>query len=177
MVDGAALEKRSPRKRSVGSNPTLSAINEAMDEVKHKGFIDRQNPPTDKDILTAIDSPLNRLYKKMRTFLASNYDFYPELTFGGKKYGWGYKYRRKGKTLCVLFPEEGAFTVLVVLGGKGASEFAEDRLKYNDKTQELFDTTCKYHDGMWLFKRVLCKEDLDDAVSLIGLKKKPKSLS
>ena len=26
MVDGAALEKRSPRKWSVGSNPTLSAI-------------------------------------------------------------------------------------------------------------------------------------------------------
>jgi hypothetical protein len=31
VVDGAALEKRSPLKRSVGSNPTLSATAPAID--------------------------------------------------------------------------------------------------------------------------------------------------
>ena len=33
MVDGAALEKRSPRLRSVGSNPTLSATRTINGEV------------------------------------------------------------------------------------------------------------------------------------------------
>ncbi len=33
MVDGAALEKRSPRKWSVGSNPTLSATRVNYGEV------------------------------------------------------------------------------------------------------------------------------------------------
>ena len=143
--------------------------------MKHQRLTDRENPPTDKDILSAIGSPLNKLYERIRTYLALNYDFEPELAFGGVKHGWGCKYRRKGKTLCVLLPETEAFTVLVILGGKEVAEFSEDRLKYNKDTQKLFDTTRKLHDGMWLHKRVLGDKDLSDAINLIELKKKPKS--
>ena len=54
----------------------------------------------------------------MRQYVENNYDFTPELLFSGKKYGWTIRYRKSGKTLCSLLPEKGAFTVLVVLGGK-----------------------------------------------------------
>ena len=123
-----------------------------MNEAKYQRLADRENPPTEKEILSAIGLPLNKLYEGIKAFLASNYNFEPELTFGGIKHGWGYKYRRKGKTLCVLLPESQAFTVLVILGSKEVAGFSDNRFGYNKNTQELFDTTRKFHDGMWLHK-------------------------
>jgi hypothetical protein len=140
---------------------------------KYTRLLDGENRPTEKAVLTALGTRASVLWKQLRAFLKANYDFKPELMFGGQKYGWFHKYRRKGKTLCVLFPESKAFTVLVVLGKKEIAQFEERSADFNEGTQMIFKSTRQYHDGRWLYKRVLNKSDLSDVVSLIRMKKGP----
>jgi hypothetical protein len=133
-------------------------------------MLDRDKKPSDRTISATIGTRGTKLWKQLRAYLKVNYDFKPELIFGGQKYGWCCKYRRKNKTLCVLFPEIKAFTVLVVLGKKEVTQFEEEFSKYNENTQRLFETTRQYHDGKWLYKRILNKSDLMDALALIRMK-------
>ena len=142
---------------------------------KYERFIDENKKPTEKSILAALGIRGSKLWKRLRAFLKVNYDFKPGLHFYGKKYGWCYKYTRKGKTLCVLFPEMKAFTALVVLGKKEVAQFEDNATIFNEDTQRLFKTTYKYHDGKWLYKRVLNKSDLEDVISLIRIKRKSKA--
>jgi len=139
----------------------------------YQRLLDKNATPTEKEISVAIGARVSGLWKQLREFLKENYDFQPELQFLGLKYGWCYKYRRKGKTLCVLFPETKAFTVLVTLGKKEIADVEGGFPAFNKDTQKLFADARQYHDGKWLYKRVLTKTDLDDVKSLITTKKKP----
>lgn len=142
---------------------------------RYARFTDESKKPTERNILAAIGIRGSRLWKRLRAFLKVNYDFKPEFHFYGKKYGWCYKYTRKGKTLCVLFPEMRAFTILVVLGKKEIAQFLASATIFNENTQRLFKTARKYHDGKWLYKRVLNKSDLEDIIALIHIKRKAKT--
>lgn len=142
-----------------------------MKHGKYIRLLDGDRKPSERSILLTIGTRGAKLWQQLRAFLKVNYDFKPELLFGGQKYGWCYKYRRKSKTLCVLFPETKAFSVLVVLGKKEVVQFEADFSKFNEDTQQLFKTAHQYHDGKWLYKRVLNKSDLMDALALIRMKK------
>ena len=53
----------------------------------------------------------------MTRFLAEAYpEIPPELSYGGKKYGWNLWYRKSGKSLLSLYPQEGYFVAQIVLG-------------------------------------------------------------
>ncbi len=115
-------------------------------------------------------------WKELRVFLKANYNFTPELVYYGSKYGWCYKYRRKGKTLCTLLPEKGAFTALVTLGKREIQEAKQNLSIFNADTQRGFVNAHQYHDGKWISKRVLNRRDVEDVRGLISIKKKPKGL-
>jgi hypothetical protein len=142
-----------------------------LKNLEYARLLDGDKKPSERSILATIGTRSTKLWNHLRTFLKVNYDFKPELLFYGKKYGWCIKYARKKKTLCVLFPETKAFTVLVVLGKKEVAHFVKERSRYNEDTRRLFDTAYQYHDGRWLYKRVLIKSDLTDVLALIELKK------
>jgi hypothetical protein len=141
---------------------------------KYERLLDGKWRPTEKTILAFLGIRASVLWKQLRTFLKVNYDFRPELMFGGQKYGWCFKYRRKSKTLCVLFPESKAFTVLVILGKTEIVQFEEHSDDFNEATRALFTCARQYHDGKWLYKRVLKKDDLRDVISLVRIKRRVK---
>ena len=142
-----------------------------MKKDKYVRLLDGDKKPSEKSILVTIGTRGTKLWKQLRAFLNVNYDFKPELHFYGKKYGWCYKYTRKKRTLCVLFPEKKAFSVLVVLGKKEVAKFEEYFSTFNENTQQLFKNAYQYHDGKWLYKRVLNKSDLMDVLKLIKIKR------
>lgn len=139
-------------------------------EGKHERFLDGDQRPREKDVLAALGTRAALLWTQLRAFLRKNYDFKPELLFYGKKYGWCHKYRRKGKTLCVLFPEMKAFTVLVTLGKKEIAQYEARRADFNESTCRMYGSAYQYHDGKWLYKRVLNNSDLMDVMHLIRIK-------
>jgi len=141
----------------------------------HVRLLDDKRRPTEKTILTALGTRGSMLWQKLRTFLKVSYNHKAELLFGGRKYGWCYKYRRKNKTLCVLFPEMKAFTALVTLGKKEIVQFEERYSDFNEGTRMLFKSAHQYHDGKWLYKRLLNGSDLRDVISLIRIKRSQKA--
>ena len=138
----------------------------------YERMLEKNHQPTEKEILETIgetDAWLN-----LTQYLEENYDFEPEKVFYGKKYGWTVRYRKSGKTLCSLFPEKGAFIVLVVLGKKEAGEVISNIDEYGAGLRKLIESTEHLHDGSWLWIRVLTMEDIADIKKLLAVKRKPK---
>ncbi len=68
----------------------------------HQRMFDKDTRPSEKKILATIGVRTAKFWKQIKEFLKNNYDFKPEFTYYGRKYGWCFRYRRKNKTLCVL---------------------------------------------------------------------------
>ena len=134
-------------------------------------MINEAHEPSDKELLTAISAA--DLWLDLRQYLEQSYDFQPELVFYGKKYGWTIRYRKSGKTLCSLFPEHGAFTVLVVLGRQEGEKAVEILDELSPATRALIGSTTQLHDGKWLWIRVLEQAHVEDVKLLLAAKRKP----
>lgn len=85
--------------------------------------------------------------------------------------GWNIKYKKGGKSLCTLYPMEGYFTALVVIGN---SEFAEAELLMplcSNYVQTVFKTTKAGNRQKWLMLDVQNERIMEDVFSLINLRK------
>lgn len=126
--------------------------------------------PTEKDFL-ALAGPKAELWCGIRAYLASHYDHKQELSVGKKEYDWTIRYRKSGKTLVTLMPEQGGVCVLVVLGKKEVAKAGQTKL--NACVQDIFENAKQYHDGCWLWIRPRNKGDLNSIIALLSVKKMP----
>ncbi|HUU45229.1 MAG TPA: DUF3788 domain-containing protein [Acidobacteriota bacterium] len=140
----------------------------------HERMLDQDKKPTDRGILQALGKTAP-LWNDLRAYLKSAYDIPPELDFGGKKYGWSIRYRRSGKTLVTLFPEQGSFTVLIVLGKKEVAKIGDGDESLSRNVQSCFDGATQLHDGRWLWIRPSRKGDVESIKVLLTAKRRPKA--
>ena len=64
--------------------------------------------------------------------------------------GWNVKFKKSGKSLCVVYPKDGYFTVLVVVGNK-EKEYVENQLPHlSEEIQELYQNTKEGNGQRWL---------------------------
>lgn len=134
-------------------------------------MLDDRHEPGEQEIIAAIGE--GELWQDLRKHIDQSYDFEPELTFYGKKYGWTIRYRKSGKTLISLFPEHGAFTALVVLGKKEVVKVAGALGEFSSATRDLIASTKQLHDGIWLWIRVLEASQVEDVKQLLAAKRRP----
>jgi hypothetical protein len=144
--------------------------------MKYDRLLNKAIRPNESRIESYIGSRL-KLWRDIHQYLADRYDFAPELVFFTKKYGWTIRYRRSGKTLCYFFPEDDAFSILIVLGAKESEKVALIKDKLNQKAIDVFENTEQLRDGKWMWMRILEKSDLESLKLFIGAKKKPKDIS
>ena len=85
--------------------------------MKYDRMLNKAVKPSESEILKFIGSRAD-LWKTIHKYVNENYDFKPELVFFTKKYGWTIRYKKSGKTLCYFFPEDDAFSILIILGSK-----------------------------------------------------------
>ena len=137
-------------------------------------ILDKAHKPSEKRILSYLGKRAQAAWLDIISFLKTNYDMRPEIDYGGIKYGWSIRYRKSGKSLCTLFPERGAFTILIVLGKKEVGLFKDKIKDFSKNFVKLFKSAKQFHDGRWLWIRVLKKSDTKDIKSLLIIKKKPK---
>jgi hypothetical protein len=128
--------------------------------------------PTEKDFLSLIGRK-SALWTQLRTDIAARYDHAPELSIGKKEHDWTIRYRRSGKTLVTLMPEQDGFCVLVVLGKEEIEKTRQ--IKLNKYIQDIFKNAKQYHDGRWLWIRPKTKSDLASIMALLLVKKAPKA--
>lgn len=94
-----------------------------------------------------------------------------ELSWGGSKYGWNLWYRKSGKSLVSLYPQEGHFIAQVVLGREQVEKALA--LPLGGKVGGMVRDTPQLHDGKWLFISIDSARDVEDIMQLLLLKKKP----
>lgn len=145
-----------------------------MAMTKYERLVNGEEKPSEEEIRKTIGKKALQYWEEMKGFLYENYDFPPELTFYGKKYGWTIRYRKSGKTLCSLFPEKGSFTVLLTLGAKEIERGKEQISNLSAPIKEIFDKSPLLHDGKWLWIRVEDRDCVKAIKVLLTVKHKPK---
>ena len=114
--------------------------------MRYERILNQEKRPTETEISRWVGRRII-LWSELRDYLASNYDFTPELDFAGRKYGWAMRYRKGGKTLVTLFPERGGFTVLIVLGKKEVIKAEAVSNMLSAAVRKLFEQTDQSLDG------------------------------
>ena len=138
-------------------------------------MIDGSITPTEDDITKTVGKK-SSLWLEIQKYLEEYYDFTPELIYYGQKYGWTLRYRKSGKTLCSLFPEKDAFTVLVVLGRIEVEKTFSIIDMLNLEVRTLFENAEQKRDGRWLWIRVLINADVESIKVLLNIKRKSRKL-
>lgn len=141
-------------------------------------LFDSTREPETKDI-TAYIGEGEPLYTELRSYLEKSYNVKPKASYSScsAQPGWNVKYRKSGKSLCTIYPMEGFFIVLVVIGAKETAE-AEAGVTLGAFTpylQELYQNTPFSLGGRWLMIQVTSPEVLEDVKKLIALRVKPKN--
>ena len=140
--------------------------------MKFDRMLNKAVKPSEKEIVEFIGNKAN-LWNQVHKYVNENYDFKPELTFFTKKYGWTIRYRKSGKTLCYFFPENDAFSILIVLGAKESEKIELVKKKLNKAVKTVFENTEQLRDGRWMWIRILEKSDVDSLTLLLTAKRKP----
>ena len=113
------------------------------------------------------------LWLRLTDHLTDAYAVKPKLTYSvcSGKPGWNVKYQKSGKALGTFYPEDGAFSVLIVVGNKqdAAMQAILPELTYG--TAEMYRTAGDYMKmGKWLMLRVDTPEVLEDVKKIIAVK-------
>ncbi len=86
--------------------------------------------------------------------------------------GWNIKYKKGGKSLCTLYPMQGYFIALVVVGSHELTEAEFLMPQCSDYVQTVFKNTKTGNGQKWLMLDVRDREIMDDVFSLINLRKR-----
>ena len=139
----------------------------------YERMLDKAHRPTEAEILETIGDAAAWL--DLRQYIEACYgDWTPELKFFAKRYGWTVRYRKSGKTLCSLFPENGAFSTLIVLGKKEAEKALAMGDELGPDARAVLEGTEQLHDGRWLWIRVRNTDDAEDVKLLLRAKRRPR---
>ncbi len=133
----------------------------------------QSNPPSLADIGDYVDSPG---WNTINNYLSSTYQVQPELSYStcSMQPGWNVKYKKSGKSLCTLYPMEGFFIALVVIGSKETEEAEIILPTCSDYTQALYRNSTFSCGGRWLMIHVTDDKILEDVLKLIQTRSKRK---
>ena len=134
-------------------------------------FSDKEHQPAMKEVFDAL-GPKQPLWEELTRFISENYPIPGEWNFGGKNYGWNIWYRKSGKTLVTLYPQQEGFMAQIVLGKDQVEQALNLRLGKNVGT--VLKETPQLHDGRWLFIKVKTAKDVQDIQQLLQVKRRPK---
>jgi hypothetical protein len=135
-------------------------------------FDDKERQPTLQEINDTLGSR-QPLWQQLLQFITDNYQLPGDLSFGGKKYGWNIWYRKSGKSLVSLYPQNEYFVAQIVLGKDQADKAFQLKLGKNVRT--VLEEAPPLHDGRWLFIKVRSKKDVNDVQELLQIKKRPRA--
>ena len=128
-------------------------------------------PPTWEQITEYIGSPL---WADFNERIQSAYQIKPcmEHSRCSMQAGWNIKYKKGGKSLCTLYPMQGYFIALVVVGSRELTEAEFLMPQCSDYVQTVFKNTKTGNRQKWLMLEVRDRGIMDDVFSLINLRKR-----
>lgn len=129
--------------------------------------------PTKEQIDEYIANPL---WVELAAFLQQSYGVQPQYSYSGcsGQPGWNIKYKKSGRSICTLYPMQGFFIALVVIGAKEQPETELSLPTYSQYLQSLYAATPFSAGGRWLMIQVTNPEILNDVKQLVQIRQKIK---
>lgn len=127
-------------------------------------MFDRKNPsyvPEKSDISRYIKNPL---WDSFLQYMAVEYKCSPSFEFSrcGMEYGWNIKFRKSGRALCTVYPRDGFFTVMTVVGRREKKRVELCLPSFCPEIQKIYSETAEGNGQRWLMI------DLEDADEKYG---------
>ena len=136
-------------------------------------YFEQNHEPTMDDMSKFVNNPL---WEELQSFIENTYQTKAMLNYSrcsGQR-GWNLKYRKSGKSLCVLYPMDGCSIALVVIGDKEMTETEAYLPQASAEIQSLFARTRYSAGGRWLMIPVTSAAVLEDIKTLIQIRVRPK---
>ena len=133
--------------------------------------------PSYSQIREFVDTPL---WDDLANRLEQSYNIQPKLFYSGCSMqnglwkGWNVKYKKSGKSLCTLYPMQGYFSALVVIGAKEMQEAEFTIVTCSDYMKSVFVNTQTWQGQKWLMIDIKDESTVCDIMKLIALRVKPK---
>ena len=112
------------------------------------------------------------LWGELCSHLESLYAVSPQIDYSvcSGAPGWNVKYRKSGRSLCTLYPDDGFFTCLISVGSREATEAELLLSNCTETIRTLYWNTKPFNGGRWLMIPITSAEILDDTERLIALR-------
>jgi hypothetical protein len=145
-----------------------------MREIRAR-MLDGGTEPDGRSVAKWLGAGQYRRWTRLTEFIESNYPgvFAPDWIFGGKKYGWGLRFK-KSKSFCTLIPERNQLVVQIVFGREEREQAEKILPQLCPDIRKTYAEATTYHDGKWLAIVADRDEVLDDIERLLALKRRPK---
>ena len=133
--------------------------------------------PDAKSLSAWLGTVSYKRWTRLCQYIEANYPgvFVPEWLFGGKKYGWGLRFK-KSKSFCTLIPERNKLVVQIVFGAKERKEAEAILDTLGPDVCDAYRKAPTYHDGKWLGRAVTRYGMLGDIERLLSVKRRPAKL-
>ncbi len=129
--------------------------------------------PTLREISDFISNPL---WGELCAWVEGSYSIEPKVehsTCSGAP-GWNVKYKKSGRALCTLYPDDGFFTALISISAKDMPEAELMLPACSQYLRDLFARTGIFNGARWLMICVTDVKVLDDVKQLLRLRVPPK---
>lgn len=128
--------------------------------------------PTPEDISAFISNPL---WEELNAFLQTAYSAVPRYSYSkcSAAPGWNLKYQKGGRALCTLYPMNGYFIALIVIGERESVQTELTLPSLTEYVRALFSNAQAVMGGRWLMIEVQSTEILQDVKTLIGIRCPP----
>lgn len=138
-------------------------------------MLDGDREPDAGSVRKWIGARNYKRWTKLLAFIDENYPgvFTPDWIFGGKKYGWGLRFK-KSKSFCTLLPERNRLLVQIIFGAEERQKAEKILPELSPHVREAYTNATTYHDGKWLAVVADSNEVLDDIERSLTVKRKPK---
>ncbi len=105
--------------------------------------------PSPQELSVYINNPL---WESFCAHMGETYGAPPRFEFSrcGMEYGWNAKFKKGSRALCTVYPREGWFTVMVVVGRREKPAFEEALPTFCREIQELWQNTAEGNGQKWL---------------------------
>lgn len=134
-------------------------------------FTDPKHQPTLEEIQSALGSCFP-LWERLTIFIEKSYRIEGTWsTWGPAKSGWNLRYRRNGKSLTALHPQQERILAQIVLGKAQAERALQ--LELGEKISRMLQEAPQLRDGRWLFIPVTSESDAKYVEKLLLAKMRP----
>jgi AraC family transcriptional regulator len=135
---------------------------------------DMNYEPNMDDISNYIGNPL---FDEFNKYMNEEYKVNGKIEYSKDVWarGWNIKFKKSGKALCVVYPEDQYFTTLVVVGNKEKERVEKLLVQLSEKMQNIYHNTKEGNGQRWLMVDVNANDDVyQDILKLIRIRRESK---